>query len=249
MGIYVFNTDTLARVLVKDERHKEPTQHDFGKNVIPEMMARGEQVFAYPFAGYWQDVGTVHSYWEAHMGLVDDRPSFDLYDPSWVIHTLSEERPPAYVRDGSQVSRSLISHGCVIKGQVEHSVLSPGVLVEEGAVVRDSIVLFDTVIGAGSVIDHAILDKEVVVGKNCRIGYGDDMTPNKQAPAWLDSGITLIGKRSRLPDNLTVGRNCEIGTDLRPEDFTTDTLASGETVENRTFAHGWERDLIEGSSA
>jgi glucose-1-phosphate adenylyltransferase len=177
------------------------------------------------------------------MALVDESPAFDLYDPSWIIHTLSEEQPPAYVSDASQVTRSLISHGCIIKGQVEHSVLSPGVVVEEGAVVRDSIVLFDSVIGAGSVIDHAIIDKEAVIGKKCRIGHGDDMAPNKQESGWLDSGITLVGKRAYLPDNLTVGRNCKIGADLRPEDFTTDTLPSGETLENRTFAEGWEREL------
>jgi glucose-1-phosphate adenylyltransferase len=122
-------------------------------------------------------------------------------------------------------------------------VLSPGVVVEEGAVVRDSIILFDAIIGAGSVIDRAILDKEVAVGKHCQIGYGDDMTPNKLEPTRLNTGITLIGKRAHLPDQLKVGRNCKIGADLRLEDFSTDILASGETVEDRTFAHGWEREL------
>lgn len=247
MGIYVFDRDTLARVLTGDARLNakgdNPTQHDFGRNIIPGMMARGEGVYAYPFAGYWQDVGTLQSYWEAHMGLLDEPPAFDLYDPSWVIHTLSEERPPAHLYSSAKVTRSLVSHGCIIKGRVEHSVLSPGVVVEEGAVVRDSIVLFDTVIGAGSVVDRSILDKEVAIGKNCEIGYGDDMTPNKQEPTRLDTGITLVGKRSCLPDNLKVGRNCKIGTDLRPQDFPMDTLLSGETVEDRNFAHGWERDL------
>ena len=207
------------------------------------MLARNEDVYAYPFSGYWQDVGTVQSYWEAHMELLTDKPAFDLYDPSWVIHTRSEERPPAHVRRGAQIVSSLISHGCIIKGTVERSVLSPGVVVEENAVVRDSILLFDTIIGAGSVVDRAILDKEVVVGKNCQIGYGDDMTPNKLEPTRLNSGITLIGKRAHLPDNLKVGRNCKIGTDLRPEDFPSDTLTSGETIEDRTYVHGWEREL------
>ena len=247
MGIYVFDRDTLIRVLIEDARAAEtggsPTQHDFGRNIIPAMVERGERVYAYPFAGYWQDVGTIHSYWEAHMKLLGDHPSFDLYDPSWVIHTRSEERPPAYIRSGAQVVESLISHGCIIKGHVERSVLSPGVVVEEGAVVRNSILLFDTVIGAGSVIDHAIIDKEVIVGKHCQIGYGDDMTPNKLEAHLLNSRITLIGKRTHLPDNLKVGRNCKIGTDLDPQDFPTDTISSGETVEDRTFAHGWERDL------
>jgi len=240
MGIYVFNRVTLARMLLADASTQ--SQHDFGRNIIPGMLARGERVYAFPFSGYWQDVGTVQSYWEAHMGLLEDPPAFDLYDRSWVIHTLSEERPPADLQDNSDVSRSLISHGCVIKGRVEQSVLSPGVVVEEGAVVRNSIIFSGTSIGEGSVVDHSILDKEVVVGRHSRIGYGDDNTPNKQEPGRLNTGITLVGKRSRLPDNLTVGRNCKIGADLRPEDFSGDTLATGETVEDRTSAHGWERE-------
>jgi glucose-1-phosphate adenylyltransferase len=256
MGIYVFDRDTLARVLIDDARSDEteqgggpagpsgrPSRHDFGRDIIPGMISRGARVYAYPFAGYWQDVGTVQSYWEAHMGLLDEPPAFDLYDPSWVIHTLSEERPPATVSDGSNVTRSLISHGCIIKGQVERSVLSPGVVVEEGAVVRDSILLLDTVIGVGSVVDRAVLDEEVVVGKNCKIGYGDDMTPNKEEPGNLTTGITMVGKRSSLPDNLTVGRNCRIGSDLRPQDFTADVIPSGETVERAALGHTWERGL------
>jgi glucose-1-phosphate adenylyltransferase len=247
MGIYVFSRETLARVLIEDARPvaagSSPSQHDFGRNIILSMMAHSERVFAYPFAGYWRDVGTVHSYWETHMELLGDRPAFDLYDPSWVIHTRSEERPPAHISSKAQVVSSLISHGCIIKGRVERSVLSPGVVVEEGATVRDSILLFNTVIGTGSVIDRAILDKEVVVGQHCKIGYGDDMTPNKLEPSRLDSGITLIGKNAHLPDHLKVGRNCKIGADLRPEDFPAHTLASGETLEDRTYAHSWEREL------
>jgi glucose-1-phosphate adenylyltransferase len=247
MGIYVFNRDTLLRVLMEDEHPTEDgmqsSKHDFGHDIIPMMVKRNDRVYAYSFSGYWQDVGTVQSYWEAHMGLLGEHPAFDLYDPSWVIHTRSEERPPASLRGNAQVVDSLISHGCIIRGRVEHSVLSPGVVIEEGAVVRDSIIMFDSVIGAGSVIDRSILDKEVVVGKNCYIGYGDDMTPNKLEPTRLNTGITLVGKRAHLPDNLKVGRNCKIGTDLLPEDFHTDNLASGETIEDHTFAHGWEREL------
>lgn len=245
MGIYVFEREKLTRLLIKDAQANEhadtPSQHDFGRNIIPTMVARGERVYAYPFAGYWQDVGTVHSYWEAHMALLSNRPAFDLYDPSWVIHTRSEERPPAHVREGAQVVNSLISHGCIIEGRVERSVLSPGVIVEEGAVVRDSIILFDTVVGAHSVVDHVIADKEVVIGKHCQIGYGDETTPNKLEPTRLTTGISLIGKRTHIPDNQKVGRNCKIGADLRAEDFSVGTLASGETIEDRTFAHGWER--------
>lgn len=244
MGIYVFGRDVLARVLMEDASDAS-SRRDFGRNIIPAMLGRGERAYAYPFTGYWQDVGTIQSYWEAHMGLLEDMPIFDLYDPSWVIHTLSEEQPPAYVYDGQLVTKSLISHGCIIKGRVERSVLSPGVVVEEGAIVRDSIVMFDTLIGAGSFVDRAIIDKEVVVGRNCMIGHSDDMTPNKQEPDKLNTGISVIGKRSHLPDNLTVGRNCKIGADQHLEDFSGGTLASGETVENRIFAHGWERELAQ----
>ncbi len=246
MGIYVFNRELLARVVVEDA-DDESSRHDFGRNIIPGMLARGDKAYAYPFTGYWQDVGTIKAYWEAHMGLLEEQPAFDLYDPGWVIHTLSEEQPPAYIHDGDLVTESLISHGCIIKGRVEQSVLSPGVVVEEGAVVRNSIVMFDTVIGAGSVVDRAILDKEVIVGRNCRVGYGDDMAPNKQEPDKLDTGVTVIGKRSHLPDGLTVGRNCKIGAGVHPEDFPGGTLASGDTVENRSFAHNWERELAASS--
>jgi glucose-1-phosphate adenylyltransferase len=247
MGIYVFNRETLVRTLIEDARPPESgrsrSKHDFGGDIIPAMVARGEQVFAYPFTGYWQDVGTVQSYWESHMELLSDRPAFDLYDPSWIIHTRSEERPPAHIRSGAQVTSSLISHGCIINGRVENSVLSPGVIVEEGAVVRNSIILFDTIIGSGSIVDRSILDKEAIIGKNCQIGFGDDMTPNKREPTRLNTGITLVGKRAHLPDNLKVGRNCKVGADLRPEDFSSSTLDSGETIEDRTFAHGWEREM------
>src|SRR5437763_4335961 len=160
MGIYVFNRDTLIRVLIEDSRSAQTggsaSQHDFGKNIIPSMVTRGEKVYAYPFAGYWQDVGTVQAYWQTHMELLGDRPAFDLYDRSWVIHTRSEERPPADIRRGAQISSSLISHGCIIKGQVERSVLSPGVVVEEGAEERDSIVLCDCILGGGGGIDRAL---------------------------------------------------------------------------------------------
>lgn len=244
MGIYVFSRETLVNVLLADEEGgKTSTRHDFGHDIIPAMLQSGQRVYAYPFTGYWQDVGTIQSYWEAHMELLGERPVFDLYDSQWVIHTRSEERPPAQLYASAQVRSSLISHGCIIKGVVEHSVLSPGVIVEEGAQVRDSIILFDTVIGANSVVERAILDKEVVVGPHCQIGHGDDFTPNILEPSRLNTGITLIGKRAHLPAHLQVGRNCKIGSDLRPEDFPGNTLASGETLEDRTFTHGWEREL------
>ena len=196
MGVYVFSKKTLRRWL-SDERV------DFGANVIPAMLDAGARVFGYRYNGYWQDVGTIQSFWEANMRLLDDDPDLDLYDQDWVIHTRSEERAPAKVGPTAQVHRSLISHGCVIAGTVVNSVLSPGVRVDVGAVVRDSIVMFDSVIRTGAVIDRAILDKEVVVGQGAIVGEGPyDDRPNKQEPGRLNTGITVdrqaLGRAARV---------------------------------------------------
>ena len=155
MGVYVFSKKALRRYLTED-------RVDFGANVIPAMLEAGARVFGYRYSGYWQDVGTIQSFWETNMALLEDDPELDLYDKDWVIHTRSEERAPAKVGPTAQVHRSLISHGCVINGTVVNSVLSPGVRVDVGAVVRDSIVMFDSVIRSGAVVDRSILDKEVV---------------------------------------------------------------------------------------
>ena len=176
MGVYVFSKKTLRRWLSED-------RVDFGANVIPAMLEAGARVFGYRYSGYWQDVGTIQSYWEANMALLDDDPELDLYDKDWVIHTRSEERAPAKVGPTAQVHKSLISHGCVINGMVVNSVLSPGVRVDVGAVVRDSIVMFDSVIRSGAVVDRAILDKEVVVGSGAIVGDGPVRRPAEQAGA------------------------------------------------------------------
>ncbi len=230
MGIYVFSKEILIDSLVKDAENTS-SQHDFGHNIIPRMIENGDQVYAYAFDGYWRDVGTVQSYWDANMELLDEPPAIDLYERQWVIRTKSEERPPALVSPQAKVERSMISHGCQIYGEVTHSVLSPGVIVEEGAVVRDSIVMFDTVIGKNTIVDRAVIDKEVVIGADSVIGYGDDNTPNKLEPQRLNTGITLIGKRANLPDGMKVGRNCKIGTEIKPGDFPEKELATGETIE------------------
>jgi glucose-1-phosphate adenylyltransferase len=227
MGVYVFTKRALRRWL-SDELT------DFGTNVIPAMLEGGARVYGYRFDGYWQDVGTIQSFWEANMALLDDAPELDLYDREWLIHTRSEERAPAKVGATSQVHRSLISHGCVINGTVVNSVLSPGVRVEVGAMVRDSIVMFDSVIRSGAVVDRSILDKEVVVGPGAIVGEGSDFTtPNRQEPARLFTGITVVGKRSVIPRNTRIGRNVKIGGDVRSTDFTSRVVKSGSTVERK----------------
>ena len=200
------------------------------------MLDGGARVFGYRFDGYWQDVGTIQSYWEANLALLVDHPELDLYDKGWLIHTRSEERAPARIATTAQVHNSLISHGCVIDGTVVNSVLSPGVRVDIGAVVRDSIVMFDCVIRAGSVIDRAILDKEVVVGQGSMVGHGPDDTPNRREPTRLNSGITVVGKRSIIPRGARIGRNVRIGEKVRSTDFATRIVKSGSSIDAKSAA-------------
>jgi glucose-1-phosphate adenylyltransferase len=223
MGVYVFTKRALRRWLSED-------LHDFGANVIPAMLDGGARVYGYRHSGYWQDVGTIQSYWEANLALLADHPELDLYDKEWLIHTRSEERAPAKIGPTAQVHRSLISHGCVIDGTVVNSVLSPGVRVDVGAVVRDSIVMFDTVIRTGAVIDRAILDKEVVVGQGSIVGDGDDDRPNRQEPNRLNSGITVVGKQAVIPRGTRIGRNVRIDGGVRATDFASRVVRSGESI-------------------
>jgi glucose-1-phosphate adenylyltransferase len=224
MGVYVFSRKALLKWL--DEE-----RIDFGRHVIPAMLDGGARVYGYQFAGYWQDVGTIQSFWEANMALLVDNPELDLYDKDWVIHTKSEERAPAKLGPTAQVHRSLISHGCVVDGTVVNSVLSPGVRVGVGAVVRDSIVMFDSVIGSRAVIDRAILDKEVTVGPGAIVGEGPDNTPNKAEPGRLNTGITVVGKQSAIPRGARIGRNVVIGERVRTSDFTKRVIPGGGSLE------------------
>jgi glucose-1-phosphate adenylyltransferase len=237
MGVYVFSKRALRRWL-------DESRPDFGANVIPAMIDGGARVFGYRFDGYWQDVGTIQSYWETNMALLEDAPDLDLYDRDWLIHTKSEERAPAKIGPTAQVHRSLISHGCVINGTVVNSILSPGVHVDVGAVVRDSIVMFDTVIRTGAVVDRAIIDKEAVIGPSSVIGEGSDPdTPNEQEPGRLYSGITVVGKRAVVPRGTRIGRNVRVDPGVRGADFTGKLIRAGMCVEQRV--HGGRRVTAE----
>lgn len=228
MGIYVFRTEYLLQRLEEDAQDPS-SEHDFGRNIIPSMI-RDARVFAYPFSGYWVDVGTIPAYWGTNLELLEDHPPLDLYDPEWRIHTRSEERPPVKLLARSAVSRSLLSNGCVIAGTVVNSVLSPGVIVEAGAEVRDSVILNDTQICAGARIDRCILDKEICVERGALVGWGDDRTPNREEPENLKEGITVVGKEACIPAGMRVGRNCRIASRVRAEDFPGREVRSGECV-------------------
>lgn len=223
MGVYIFNYAVLEQLLQEDQKRKG-SNHDFGKDIIPRMVIEGMRVFAYPYGGYWIDVGTIDAYWEAHMDLLGSPPSLNLNDRTWVIHTLSEERPPVHIHTGATVKNSLITDGSVISegALVENSILSPGVYVGPNAVVRESIVLTDTYIEAGAVVERCILDKIVVIGHNARVGKIQDMG---------ELGITCVGKNTHVPASYTVGSSCVLGTDLRLENFASYT---NKTVPNGT---------------
>jgi glucose-1-phosphate adenylyltransferase len=234
MGIYVFNTEFLLHRLEEDAQDAS-SAHDFGKNIIPRMVGC-DRVFAYPFSGYWVDVGTISAYWETNLALLSDNPALDLYDPNWVIHTRSKECPPVKLGSAGQSRNSLASNGCVIEGTVIHSVLSPGVCVEPGAVVRDSVIMDDTIIRAGAVIDRCILDKEIEIGAGTQVGAGDDMTPNLLEPGNLNTGITIIGKRARVPAGAIIGRNCRIDANTTPKDYDQLQVPSGAAISQHESA-------------
>jgi glucose-1-phosphate adenylyltransferase len=224
MGIYLFKISALSEALWEDHMSQD-SAHDFGKNIIPAMIASGAKIFAYPYSGYWVDVGTVQTYWQAHMDLLSNPPALDLYDRGWIIHTRTEERPPAKVHCGASVEDSLVCDGCVIEtgAQVVRSVLSPGVRIGPGAIVRDSILFTDTVVENDARLERAILDKRVYVGEKAVIG---DLNSG-------DLSIPIIGKNARLPRGIVIQPGAQIGVDVSVSDFSTEIIRSGMYIQTR----------------
>ncbi len=231
MGVYIFNKDVLSRCLEEDAQLRS-SKHDFGRNVLPRMVAGNYRAYAYNFHGYWRDVGTMASYWEANMDLLELHSSL-LFDANWPIRTKEELRPPAIVSQKGRVINSVISNGCVIEGQVEHSILSPGVRIGEDSIVKDSIILNDSIIGPHSVVDYSILDKEVVVEAGCHLGCGDNFQINRREPKLVNTGITIIGKRAKVPVGIKIGRNCLVYNGVSEDDFAGSDIQSGETIRPR----------------
>jgi glucose-1-phosphate adenylyltransferase len=226
MGIYAFNAKVLDEVLNSDHERAE-SRHDFGADIVPEMV-RSYHTCAFPYLGYWVDVGTIEAYWRAHMDLLVDQPRLDLLERGWVIHTLSEERPPVSIRNGARLVQSLVSDGCIIEGTVENSVLSPGVVVRAGAMVRNSVVMTDTVVGRDALVDYSILDKRVRIGEATKVGWGGRDIPG--VPAGLYDGLTVVGKNTRIPPLLEIRRNCTIAADLNEEAFSEKLIPCGAAV-------------------
>ncbi|MCL2699459.1 MAG: sugar phosphate nucleotidyltransferase, partial [Defluviitaleaceae bacterium] len=227
MGIYIFTWEKLKNCLTRSD--KLHSDSDFGKHIIPMMLGEGACMYAYRFNGYWKDVGTIQSYWESNMELTHALPEFNLYDDFLKIYTNSNHQPPQYLGANSDVRQSLLSEGCQIYGTVINSVLGHEVVVEEGAVIRDSIVMDMCTIGAGSVLEHCIIDVNTRIGANVRIGEGENI-PNADKPGVYNTGITVIGENSDIPDGLTVGKNCVICGQVSAEHFDNMRLESGGTV-------------------
>jgi glucose-1-phosphate adenylyltransferase len=224
MGVYLFNRDTLDDVLWKDHLRKD-SSHDFGKDALPEMVNNGARVFAYPYDGYWVDVGTVATYWQAHMDLLKSPPSLDLHNRSWIIHTRTEERSPVSIRKDATIIDSMISDGCTIESgaQVINSILSPGVYVHSGAIIRESIILTDTVIEKNAIIERTILDKRVRIQENARIG---EVNPQSLR-------IAMVGKNAIVPPNMIIEAGGIVGTDLIPSDYPSQCVHTGDYLTTR----------------
>jgi len=206
MGVYLFNMEVLERLLRDDSRRRD-SSHDFGRDILPRMVTEGYRLFAFPYSGYWVDVGTLESYWQAHMDLLASPPSINLNDRRWVIHTLSEERPPALARSQVELRDSLLANGTVLEAgaRVERSVLSPGVHVGQGASVRESVILTDTWIEEGAVVERAIVDKRVTIGARAHVG---ETLPT------LAGNLVTIGKSSQIPPEAIIPAGVVIGTEV-----------------------------------
>ena len=202
---------------------------DFGKHVIPYCHDKGERIFAYEFSGYWKDVGTLESYWQANMELIDIIPEFNLYEEYWKIYTKSDIIPPQYVSDQAKIEKSIIGDGCEICGDVEGSVIGSGVTIGAGAVVKDSIIMKGSVIAPGAVIDKAIIAEDVTVGENTHIGVGEyaESTFDKRV---YHADLAVIGEKSVVPANVRVGRNTAISGVTEEADYPDGQLESGGSI-------------------
>ena len=226
MGIYIFNWSVLRDALIK---LKDEPGCDFGKHVIPYCHTKGDRIFAYEYNGYWKDVGTLGSYWEANMELIDIIPEFNLYEEYWKIYTKSDIIPPQYIADHAVVERSIIGEGTEVYGKVSNSVIGAGVTISEGAVIRDSIIMRDCVIGPGAVIDKAIVAEDTKIGAGAKVGVGE-FAPSTFDPKVYQFDLVTIGEHSVIPENVSIGRNTAISGVTAAEDYPDGLLASGDSI-------------------
>ncbi len=223
MGIYIFSWPVLKEALTTLADVREC---DFGKHVIPYCHEKGLKLFAYEYSGYWKDVGTLSSYWQANMELIDLVPVFNLYEDYWKIYTRCDSLPPQYISTDARIERSIIGEGAEIYGSVYSSVVGTGVKIGKNSVVRDSILMKDVVIGEGCVIEKAIIAEETVVGNDVHLGVGGYAESALDSRVYC-SDLVTIGEDSVIPDGVSVGRNTAIAGVTHPEDYPGGFLPSG----------------------
>lgn len=226
MGIYIFSWPVLREALI---RLSEEPGCDFGKHIIPHCHGDGKRIFAYEYNGYWKDVGTLGSYWEANMELIDIIPEFNLYEEYWKIYTKSDIIPPQYVAADAVIERSIIGEGTEIYGEVHNSVIGAGVTIKKGAVIRDSIIMRDSVIGENAKITKSIVAEDVSVGAGVELGAGE-FAPSKYDPKVYQFDLVTIGEHSVIPEQVKIGKNTAISGVTVPEDYPDGSLASGESI-------------------
>ena len=226
MGIYIFSWPVLKEALIK---LKDQPNCDFGKHIIPYCHEKGDRLFAYEYNGYWKDVGTLSSYWEANMELIDIIPEFNLYEEFWRIYTKGDVIPPQYISEDAVVDKCIIGEGTEIYGEVHNSVIGPNVVIGKGSVIRDSIIMKNTSVGENVVMDKAIVAEDVVVGNNVVIGCGEE-APNVLKPAVYSFGLAAIGENSVIPDNVKIGKNTAISGVTTKEDYPDGELAAGQVI-------------------
>ncbi len=225
MGIYIFNWKTLKEALLVN---KDVPNLDFGMHVIPYVHAQGAPMYAYEFRGYWKDVGTLSSYWEANMELIDLVPEFNLYEEYWKVYTTADVLPPQYISNDSEIQKCIIGEGTSIYGKVYNSVIGCGVTIEEGAVVRDSIIMNHSVIGANCELNKAIVAEEVVIGDNVVLGAFEEVD-NETHPHIYNQGLVCIGEKTVIPSNVKIGKNTVVFGITIAEDYPDNCLASGKS--------------------
>ncbi len=223
MGIYIFSWKTLRESLIA---MADQPGLDFGKHILPYCRDNGKRLFAYEFNGYWKDVGTLGSYWEANMELIDIIPEFNLYEEYWKIYTNGDIIRPQYISADSTVDRCILGEGCEIFGEVSNSVIGAGVRIGKGAIVRDSIIMRHTVIGEGAQVTKAVIAENVTIGRGAVIGVGEE-APNVWKPQIYGFGLATIGEQSEIPEDVRVGKNTVIFGKTVPEDYVDGELPSG----------------------
>ena len=226
MGIYIFKWSVLKDALIK---LKDQQECDFGKHVIPYCFNNNKRIFAYEYNSYWKDVGTLSSYLEANMELIDIIPVFNLYEEFWKIYTRTDTIPPQYIADNTFIEKSIIGDGTEVYGRIYNSVIGSGVTIEEGAVVRDSIIMNNSVIGKNTIVNKSIIAEEVVIGDNVELGVGEEV-PNVKLPKIYNSGLVTIGECSVVPDGVKVGKNTAISGVTTVEDYPDGLLPSGGII-------------------